>query len=228
MPNLSGRVETPQIYEDLHEKLVTAFFEQGERLKSEVLRKSYGCSANTIREVLLRLSSVGLVSFEDQKGFRVRRASAERQHDLTKFRILLDQEGATLSMQRGGIGWEAQLSAAHHKLSHIELQVRKTGKIEPVLSLWSNAEWEFHDTLISACGSPLLRETYRTIYDQFRQQLVTKERNYGYFDGNIAEHQAILDAALSRDIPRCRRELHDHLARNLLPDTEVMPHLETS
>ena len=212
------RVETPQIYKDLHKKLVTAYFDHGEKLKSEDLREAYGCSANTIREVLLRLSTVGLVSFEDQKGFRVRRATRERQHDLTQFRILLDQEGATLSMRRGGIEWEAQLSAAHYKLSHIELQIHKTQQVEPVLNIWSSAEWEFHDTLISACGSPLLRETYKTVYDQFRQQLVTREANFGYFDGNIEEHQAIVTAALNRDESACRNAIYAHLARNLQPN----------
>lgn len=219
MSESSDRVETPQIYKDLQKKLVTAHFDQGEKLKSEDLRQVYGCSANTIREVLLRLSSVGLVSFEDQKGFRVRRATPERQHDLTQFRILLDQEGATLSMRRGGIEWEAQLSAAHHKLSHIELQIRKTQQVEPVLGIWSNAEWEFHDTLISASGSPLLRETYKAVYYQFRQQFVTREANFGYFDGNIEEHKAILTAALNRDERACRDAIYAHLARNLQPDS---------
>ncbi|KAG1648429.1 putative HTH-type transcriptional regulator BphR [Nymphon striatum] len=153
------KMETPAIYDDLHRKLVTAQFDHGEKLKSEELRKIYGCSANTIREVLFRLSTAGLVAFEEQRGFRARRTSRERQHDLTQFRILLEQEGVSLSMKHGDIEWEARLSAAHHKLSHIEAEVRRTGTVVPVLPLWSNAEWEFHDTLISACNSPLLRET---------------------------------------------------------------------
>ena len=202
------KMDTPAIYDDLHRKLVTAQFDHGEKLKSEELRHTYGCSANTIREVLFRLSTVGLVAFEEQRGFRARRTSRERQHDLTQFRILLEQEGASLSMKHGDIEWEARLSAAHHKLSHIEGEVRRTGSVEHVLPLWSNAEWEFHDTLISACNSPLLRETYKTIYD--------RASNYGYYVDNIEEHRAILDAALARDEALCRRHIHDHLARNMI------------
>lgn len=212
------KMETPAIYDDLHRKLVTAQFDHGEKLKSEELRRIYGCSANTIREVLFRLSTAGLVAFEEQRGFRARRTSPERQHDLTQFRIMLEQEGASLSMKHGDIEWEARLSAAHHKLSHIESEVRRSGDIEHVLPLWSNAEWEFHETLISACRSPLLRETYKTIYDQFRQQLVSRASNYGYYTDNIEEHRAILEAALARDDTLCRRHIRDHLARNMIRD----------
>jgi len=210
------KMDTPAIYDDLHRKLVTAQFEHGEKLKSEDLRQIYGCSANTIREVLFRLSTAGLVAFEEQRGFRARRTSRERQHDLTQFRILLEQEGVSLSIKHGDIEWEARLSAAHHKLSHIESEVRRAGGVEHVLSLWSNAEWEFHDTLISASRSPLLRETYKIIYDQFRQQLVSRDSNYGYYADNIEEHRAILEAALARDEPLCRQHIHDHLARNMI------------
>ncbi len=62
----------------------------------------------------------------------------------------------------------------------------------------------------------MLRETYENVYGQFRQQMVAQERDFGrsYFSAIIAEHQAILDAALSRDVDACRQAIHDHLKRN--------------
>ena len=120
-------------------------------------------------------------------------------------------------MARGGLEWEARLTAAHHKLRHIEQTVERSGDIEPSMALWSDAEREFHETLISACGSKLLEETFGNIYAQFRQQMVSQERDFGsdYFSAIIDEHQAILDAALSRDTDACRKSIHDHLKRNL-------------
>jgi DNA-binding GntR family transcriptional regulator len=212
------KFETPDIYRDLHRLLTMGGFGPGEKLLPEPLRTRYGCSANTLREVLMRLSSVGLVAFEEQRGFRARRTSFDRRRDLTKFRIMLEQEGVALSIRNGGVDWEAQLAAAHHKLSHIQGVIHGTGKIEPLLDLWCTAEWEFHDALCAACDSPLLRETFRTIYDQFRQQLITRERNFGYFPENVAEHQQIVDAALRRDEPACRALIHAHLERNMTED----------
>lgn len=213
---MTQKSDTHDIYEDLRIKLMTDFFPQGEKLKPSVLTGFYDCSVNTIREILFRLSTVGLVVSEQQRGFRARPVSRQRQHDLTTFRITLEQQGVVQSMRNGGIEWEARLSAAHHKLSHIESRISKIGRVEPVLIPWCSAEWEFHETLVSASDSPVLRETFKSIYDQFRQQLVTQAHNYGFFAGNIAEHKRIVDAALSGDGDECKQSIHDHLSRNLI------------
>jgi DNA-binding GntR family transcriptional regulator len=214
-------MDTPDIFEDLQRRLVTASFAPGEKLKPADLQGEYGVAANTIRDILLRLSKVGLVEFEMQRGFRARRTSREHRDDVTRFRVLLEQEGTRLSMQNGGLAWESRLSAAHHKLLHIETKIVRESAQETYVSLWSDAEFEYHDTLISACGSPILRETYKSIYLQFRQQMVGLERNFAknYFEAIIEEHQAILDAALSRDVEAAKQAIFDHLKRNI--STEI-------
>lgn len=203
------------IFDDMRHRLITGEFGYGSKLRAEKLRLDYNCSASTVREVLFRLSTVGLVDFQEQRGFRSPYQSVERQHELTHMRILLESEGACLSIRLGGVEWESRLSAAHHKLSHIETRVRSSGDVTPLLGLWSRAEQEFHETLIDSCGSKLLKRTHKVIYEQFRQQLVSAETNFGYFPENIREHQAILDAALERNEDLMRVTVNDHLARNL-------------
>ena len=214
---MSARIDTPEIYTDLQRKLMTAAFTPGQRLKPAALQQEYGCSANTVRDVLLRLSKVGLVDFEMQRGFRARATSPELRRDVTEFRILLEQEGTLRSMRTGGVHWESEISAAHHRLRHIETEIARSGELPPFLDLWNDAEFAFHETLISACGSTLLMETYRNTYAQFRQQMVSLSRDFGrnYFRQIIDEHQAILDAALGRDEAACRAAIYDHLRRNL-------------
>lgn len=170
-----------------------------------------------MRDVLLRLSNVGLVEFQMQRGFRATPSSPERRSDVARFRILLEQEGVAGSMADGGVAWQAQLSAAHHKLSHIEHEIAAANEIGPMLPLWTEAEHEFHLMLVSACGSPMLIDTYERVYLQFRQQFIGQQRDFGtnYFEAIIAEHQAIVAAALDRDLDACRNAIHDHLKRNL-------------
>lgn len=213
---MSQKIDTPDIYEDLKSKLMTAYFTQGQKLKPSELTALYGCSVNTIREILFRLTTVGLVTAEEQRGFRSHPASQQRQHDLTSFRITLEQQGTLQSMRNGGIDWEARLTAAHHKLSHIESRISKSGDVIPLITPWCAAEWEFHETLISASDSPILRETYKSIYDQFRQQLVTRTNSYGFLEGNITEHKRIVDAALTGNTKEVCHAIHDHLSRNLI------------
>lgn len=211
------KIDSAGIYEDLHRKLMTAVFKPGERLKPADLQGQYSVAANTVRDVLMRLLPSGLVEFEEQRGFRATPSSPERRSDVTRFRILLENEGAARSIQNGGLEWEASLSAAHHKLSHIESQVANEPDMAPFMNVWSEAELGFHTTLISACESPLLMQTYARIYALFRQQVVGVERDFGanYFEAIISEHKAILDAALKRDVEGCKAAIHDHLKRSL-------------
>ncbi len=205
------------IYLNLRQRLTSGGFPHGEKLRPEILRKEFNCSANTIREALLRLSTVGLVEFQEQRGFRVPELSDSLQHELTHMRILLECEGACLSIRQGGVAWEARLSAAHHKLSHIESRVRLSGgEVGPLITLWSTAEQEFHETLIDGCGLDVLRQTHLVVYHRFRQQLITSDREFIYIPENIEQHKMILDAALDRDEDAVRERIQDHLSRNLM------------
>lgn len=186
-------------------------------MKPAALQADYACSANTLRDVLMRLCTLGLVEFQMQRGFRATPSSPARRHDVTRFRLLLECEGVSESMQRGGVAWEAGLAAAHHKLLHIEKRIVGERDVQDFIPLWTEAEREFHETLIQASSSPLLIETFSRVYLQFRQQFVGQQRDFGanYFEAIIAEHQAIVDAALARDQTACRAAIHEHLKRNL-------------
>ncbi|WP_235438943.1 GntR family transcriptional regulator [Candidatus Rhodobacter oscarellae] len=198
----------------LRERLTCGHFEPGQRLRPDLLRDEFGCSASTLREVLFRLSTEGIVDALDQRGFRMPHLNRERLHELTHLRILLESEGACLSVRMGGVAWEAQLSAAHHKLSHIETRIRDEPDPGGLVPLWSDAELEFHQTLIAACASEALKRTHSLIYHQFRQQLIISDLQFGAVPENVRQHQAILDAALSRDEPGVRQRIHEHLERN--------------
>ena len=102
------------IYEGLRLRVTSGGLTPNTKLKPSVLRHDYNCSASTIREALFRLSTVGLVSFQEQRGFRVPIPTDQAQHELTHLRILLECEGACLSIRQGGIDWESRLTAAHH------------------------------------------------------------------------------------------------------------------
>lgn len=203
------------IYASLRDRVVNGEFVPSQRLRPEILRHDYDCSATSIRETLFRLSTVGLVEFQEQRGFRLPRLSAELQNDLTQFRTLLECEGACLSIRLGGVAWEARLSAAHHKLSYIESRVRDGQRAPDLLALWTGAELEFHQTLIDACGSEILRQTHENVYRRFRQQLITSDREFVFVPENIAQHKGILDAALAHDEALIRHRITEHLSRNL-------------
>lgn len=207
------------IYDSLQVRLISAGFEHGAKLRAEVLREEFGCSASTVREALFRLSTVGLVVFQEQRGFRVPRRSPEKLIELTHLRVLLEGEGAVLSIRNGGIAWEAKMTAAHHQLSHIEKRIHGADDPSEYVGIWFRAEREFHETLIAACGSETLKEMHARIYAQFRQQLMVADRRFDFISENIQHHSEILAAAVSGDEELTRQKVHDHLARHLTGTT---------
>lgn len=205
------------VYGSLAHRLISNGFDYGDKLRPEYLKQDYGCSASTVREALFRLSTEGLVDFQEQRGFRVPEKSPVLLAELTHLRVLLEAEGTVLSVRYGGVAWEARLTAAHHQLSHIEKRIHASEDTSPLVDIWFNAELEFHQTLISACRSESLKTMHHTVYRRFRQQLMIADRNFDFISMNIEHHKAILEAALDGNEALTRQKIHDHLARHLDP-----------
>ena len=194
----------------------------GTRLRLERLRDDYQVSVTTLREVLARLASEGLILFEAQKGFEVTRISAEDLREIAEMRVLLECHAIGMAFAAGDLDWEARVVGAHHKLSRME--GRMLAGDRAATADWKRYDREFHVALISACGSAELLAAHDRIIDRFlRYQLLLV-----IFRGQeaVGEHDALLAAALARDTDRARAVLTNHIcacidytvARGLLID----------
>ena len=167
----------------------------GEKLKLDRLREDYGASVSTLREILNRLSSEGLVVAEGQRGFEVADVSGQNLRELAALRLLLETHALTQSFQDGDVDWEGRVVSAHHKLSLIEKRLQSGDRADG--ETWKRYDFEFHHALISACGSDTLLQAHAPVYDKYlRYQMIA-----GVYRGAIAqqEHQMLLDCALRRD-----------------------------
>jgi DNA-binding GntR family transcriptional regulator len=179
----------------------------GKKLKLERLREDYRASVGTLRELLSRLASEGLVVAEGQRGFEVAPASAENLREVAALRLLLESHALTQSFQAGDMDWEGRVVSAYHKLSAIEKRLVSGDRADP--ETWKRYDWEFHHALISACGSDALLETHAPVYDKYlRYQIIV-----GIFRGEIAarEHKTLLECALNRDSGVARDVLVVHI-----------------
>ena len=198
------------LYETLRTDILQGEFEPGSKLRMETLKSRYNSGVNVLRESLARLSIEGLVDSEDQKGFRIANLSMDRLNELTQLRILLECEGIRLSLQQGGVEWESNLVAAHHKLRYMEGKMREDQ--ETYFHAWHQCDYEFHAALIAACGSELHQHYHKQIYDQFRQYVVTELKQQGFRGVDIVdEHEKIVGAALAGDIDFCTQHIRTHL-----------------
>ncbi|GGC62203.1 GntR family transcriptional regulator [Chelatococcus reniformis] len=178
-----------------------------ERLRLEIFSQRYGTSVSTMRELLSRLGSEGLIVAEGQRGFEVAPVSPVEFREVAAMRLLLEQHALTQSFQAGDLDWEARVVAAHHKLAVTEGRMLRREVSDP--EVWKDCDRAFHHALISACGSRVLLQTYAAIYDKYlRYQMIAV-----VFRGEIAarEHAELLACALSRDADRASRILDIHI-----------------
>jgi len=179
----------------------------GEKLKLDRLKERYGVSVSTLREILNRLASDGFVVAEGQRGFEVAPISAENLAELSSLRTLLECYALELSFAAGDMDWEGAVVAAHYKLHQME--VRMMAGDESIKEQWKRYDWEFHQALISACGSRELIAAHAAVFDKYlRYQMLSLT-----FRGETSsrEHQEMLDAALKRDAARAQAILRRHI-----------------
>ncbi len=180
----------------------------GQKLKLDRLKNAYGASVSTLREILSRLTSEGLVVAEGQRGFHASPVSIKNLKEIAALRMLLEGYALEQSFAAGDFEWEGRVVAAHHKLAALEWRMRNGdfGETE----LWKRYDWEFHQALISACGSQVLMDRHAAVFDKYlRYQMIALS-----FRGDIAaqEHQTLLEAALSRNGENARLTLERHVA----------------
>lgn len=195
------------IYHRLRSDIISGRLRPAERLRLDQLRESYQASSGTLREALARLATDGFVLAEGQRGFEVAPISPEGLHEIAGLRLLLEEHALAQSFARGDVAWQAEVLAAHHRLDRLELALEAgdTSCITP----WRQADWQFHQTLISACGSAVLIQSHAEVFDKYlRYQMIALAFRPS---ASRAEHHALKEAALARDTQAGLALLRRHL-----------------
>jgi DNA-binding GntR family transcriptional regulator len=180
----------------------------GSRLRLDRLKSEYGVSVSTLREILSRLSSERLVVAEGQKGFQVAPVSAADLKEIAMLRQMLECRALEQSFSAGDTEWEGRVVAAHHRLARVEEKMMRGDRSET--EQWRQYDREFHQALISACGSKMLIETHTTVFEKYlRYQMIALG-----FRGNVAikEHAKLRDCALDRNAAKACEILQIHVA----------------
>jgi GntR family carbon starvation induced transcriptional regulator len=190
-------------YHRIRSDIILGVLTPSVRLRLDSMKVDYGLSINTLREVLNRLASEGFVVAEAQRGFEVAPVSIQNLRELAQLRILLEQYAMTASFQAGDMEWEGRVVSAHHKLAATERIIRAEGDLPELRKRYDS---EFHQALISNCGSQELVNMHAIVFDKyFRYTLQYAGRS------TVEQHQALLDCALARDVDRAKLVLVAHI-----------------
>src|SRR6476619_8661221 len=119
----SKATRTAQVYEALRTDILNTRIEPGSKLKIANLGTRFGVSLSVVREALTRLGEQGLVVANPQRGFSVIELSINDLDDLTSTRIQIESMAVRDAVAHGGLAWEGQVVAAHHRLERTEVYV---------------------------------------------------------------------------------------------------------
>ncbi|MBI1245095.1 MAG: FCD domain-containing protein [Alphaproteobacteria bacterium] len=194
-------------YRRIRADILSGRLKPSEKLRLDRLKLDYEASVSTLREILNRLASERLVVAEGQRGFQVAPVSVANMKEIAALRLLLECDAIEKSFQAGDVEWEARVVAAHHKLARFEERMAR-GERE-ASETWKRYDWQFHQALISACGSKVLIDAHAAVFDKYLRYQMTALS----FRGRIAEdeHKAMLDCALRRDAAAACETLRRHV-----------------
>jgi DNA-binding GntR family transcriptional regulator len=217
---MSDSSSANETYQQVRADILTGVLVPGERLQLAGLAKNYQVSSGVLREVLPRLVGEGLAKSQPQVGYSVVSISIEDLLQITECRLTIESIALRQAIEHGDLGWEARVLAAHHVLS------KTTASTDGSMQLveWIHAHASFHRELLSGCPNERLCSVAATMRDLTDMYLQWSIRASHRRDAR-AEHQALVDAALSRDADQAVRCITDHIQRTA--DHVAVCHHET-
>jgi DNA-binding GntR family transcriptional regulator len=203
----SGTSVGESTYRRVRADIVRGRLAPGQKLTLDRMRDAYGTAVSTLRELLNRLASEGLILAEGSRGFEVASISAANLREIADMRQLLECHALRVSFESGDVEWEGRVVAAHHKLASMEKRMA-AGDLSQE-EIWRRYDREFHQALTSACGSQVLLDTYAAVYDKYLRYLMIAAVFRG--EAAAAEHRALSTFALARDWRSAQTTIITHI-----------------
>lgn len=102
-------------YRRIRTDIIFGRLQPGEKLRLDRFSSAYNTSISTLRELLNRLASEGLIVAEGQRGFEVAPVSPDDFREVAAMRLLLEGFAIDESFREGDLDWEGRVVSAHHE-----------------------------------------------------------------------------------------------------------------
>lgn len=165
-----------------------------------------GMSRTPVREAMIRLQEDGMVEIRPRHGMRVLSISAKDVRDM--YQILTGLESiAAYTVARRGIS-----ESEHHALLNAIRDMDQALEADD-LDAWARADERFHALLVGLSDNKRLISVVGQFVEQaHRARMLTLRLRPKPTQSN-REHEALVDAVVSRDPEGARRIHHEHRER---------------
>jgi DNA-binding GntR family transcriptional regulator len=189
--------------DQLEQDIVTGVLRPGERLDEQSLAARFGVSRTPIREALMQLATVGLVTLHQRRGAFV--ASLSLKDIIERFEVMAAFEGACAALAARRITDEerGELLEAHEACTR---EAAEGGS-----DAYYYANERFHSVIYEACHNTFLAEQAQQLRGRLKPYRRLQLRARSRVANSLAEHQEIVDAILAGDGSKAEQLLKDHI-----------------
>ncbi len=181
------RESTPSIIADkLRAAIGLGRIPPGAQLGEAELAKELGVSRGPLREAMQRLTQEGLLISIRNRGLFVITMTDAEVRDMYVARTAVERAASEVILQKDG-----KLIAA--RLLQIVKAMDKAAK-KGDMDAMSEADMEYHASLVAAAGSPRLTRMHNTLLTETRMCLTALEKKYPDPHARVEEHRAIAEA----------------------------------
>jgi DNA-binding GntR family transcriptional regulator len=201
----------------LEEAIVSGEIPPGSTLRQEHLSEQFAVSRTPVREALRRLAALGLVSFEPNRGVRVRMLAREELREAFLVRAELESlatEIATTKMTDRDL---LRLEEAEQRFSEITrelVEMSHAGRQDLDLAReWLHRNHSFHDVIYEAAEVPLIERMAKAARRTFLVKPVwaTGDDLDELYRKNDRQHRAIREAIAARSPEGARVLAREHV-----------------
>jgi len=197
------------VYRRLRFVIMSGGLSPGQRVVLSDLCQEYQVSLSVVREAATRLAAQSLLRAETNRGFRVPELSIEDLKDLTSTRVEIETLCLRRAIELGDTAWEAEVVAAHHTLVRTASALDESPETVDLAN--TEAHGRFHAALAAGCQSPRLIEIRRTLFDSAELYRHWSLASSADDRDPPAEHRALMEAALDRDVDAAIEQLTRHI-----------------
>jgi DNA-binding GntR family transcriptional regulator len=215
----------------IEEAIVSGELAPGSVLRQEQLSERFGVSRTPVREALRRLAALGLVSFEPNRGVRVRTLSYEGLREA--FLVRAELEALVTGLAAANLNTDdlAELEECEMRFARLTRELRSHepgGNRRSLMSDWVGANHAFHDVLYRAAAVPYVESVAKAARRTFSGPAVwapVDDELDALYERNQAEHRAIRVALVARSAAGARELAHEHVMHSFELMTTILGHV---
>ncbi len=201
----------------LEESIVSGEVPPGSVLRQEHLSEQFGVSRTPVREALRRLAALGLVTFEPNRGVRVRELALEEIREAFMVRAELESLATGIAALKMTDADLVELERAERRFSRATralVEMSHDGSQDLAVARdWLQLNHSFHDVIYRAADVPLVERMAKAARRTFLVKSVwaTGDELDELYLKNDLQHRAIREAIAARSPEGARVLAREHV-----------------